>query len=210
MIVRRCTFDGTDTGVRFNTSGTVRRAAGGPENVTYEDLVMKSVGVAISVSSYYEDSTLDSTLAGDKPQTVTPTTPQWRNITVRNVTSTAGTKRAGLIAGLPEMLAENITLDHVTIEAPTGLRIANAKGIVLHDVHITAATGPDVISDGSVQPTREPRNTAAASSWEASRLATDGPIAGLRSEVQRTEVTRPGLAANLKPSSPHVVSSRRR
>jgi polygalacturonase len=151
MIVRRCTFDGTDTGVRFKSA---RDRGGLVENVTYEDLTMKNVGVAISVSSYYEDSTLDSTLAGDKPQPVTTKTPQWRNIIVRNVTATACTKRAGLIAGLPEMLAENITLDHVTIEAPTGLRIANAKGIVLHDVHITVATGPDVISDDSVHMVR--------------------------------------------------------
>jgi hypothetical protein len=44
-----------------------------------------------------------------------------------------------------------MTLENVTIEAPTGLRIANTKGITLKNVHITAATGVDVIADNSVQ-----------------------------------------------------------
>jgi polygalacturonase len=148
MLVRRCTFDGTDTGVRFKSG---RDRGGLVENVTYEDLTMKNVGVAIGVTSYYANTTIDTALAEDKPQPVTPTTPQWRNITVRNLTATAGRTRAGLIAGLPEMPAENITLENVTIEAPTGLRIANTKDITLRNVHITAAKGPDVIADDSVQ-----------------------------------------------------------
>lgn len=68
-----------------------------------------------------------------------------------NLTAPAGRTRAGLIAGLPEMPAENITLENVSIEAPTGLRIANTKGVTLRNVHITAASGPDVIADASVQ-----------------------------------------------------------
>jgi hypothetical protein len=43
------------------------------------------------------------------------------------------------------------SLENVTIQAPTGLRIANTKGITLKNVHITAATGPDLIADASVQ-----------------------------------------------------------
>ncbi len=148
MLVQRCTFDGTDTGVRFKSG---RGRGGLVENVTYADLTMKNVGVAIGITSYYANTTIDSALAEDKAQPVTDTTPQWRNITVRNLTATAGRTRAGLIAGLPEMPAGNITLDNVSIEAPTGLRVANTKGIILKNVHITAASGPDVIADGSVQ-----------------------------------------------------------
>ena len=142
MLVRRCTFDGTDTGVRFKSA---RDRGGLVEDVTYEDLAMKNVGVAVSISSYYENSTLDTTLAEDKAEPVKPSTPHWRNITVRNLTATGGVKNAGLIAGLPELPAENIVLEHVTIEAPTGLHIVNARGVTLNDVHITVATGKDVI-----------------------------------------------------------------
>lgn len=148
MLVQRCTFDGTDTGVRFKSG---RGRGGLVENVTYQDLAMKNVGVAIGITSYYANTPIDSALAGDKAQPVTATTPQWRNLTMRNITATACRTRAGLIAGLPEMPAENITLENVVIEAPTGLRVAHTKGITLKNVRITAATGPDVIADDSVQ-----------------------------------------------------------
>jgi polygalacturonase len=148
MIVRRCTFDGTDTGVRFKSA---RDRGGLVEDVVYEDLTMRNVGVAVSISSYYENSAVDSAQGPGKAEPVTTTTPHWRNLTIRNVTAIACRSRAGLIAGLPEMPAEAITLDNVTIDAPKGLRVANVRGITLHNVRITAAKGPDVISDDSVQ-----------------------------------------------------------
>lgn len=143
MVVRRCTFDGTDTGVRLKSD----RARGGlVEGVVYEDLTMRNVGTAISISSYYQGATSDSAMVREAAQPVTKTTPRWRGITIRNVTATACTRSAGLIAGLPEMPAEAITLDHVTIEAPKGLRIVNARDIRLHDVSIEASKGPPVIA----------------------------------------------------------------
>ncbi len=140
MTVRRCTFEGTDTGVRFKTD----RARGGlVENVLYEDLTMKHVGQAISISSTYQGASTDAGSARAVP-------PCWRHITVRNVVATECTRGAGLIAGLPEMPAEDITLEHVTIQAPKGLRIAYARGVILRDVRIAAAKGPPVVVGASV------------------------------------------------------------
>jgi polygalacturonase len=147
MLVRRCTFDGTDTGVRFKSG---RGRGGLVENVTYEDLTMKNVGVCIGISSYYQNTTIDVGGAADKSASVTPTTPQWRNLVIRHITATACRTRAGLISGLPEMPAENILIEHVTIEAPTGLQVAYTKGLTLRDVHITAQSGPDVITTDTV------------------------------------------------------------
>jgi len=153
VLVRRCTFDGTDAGMRLKSA---RGKGGLVENVVYEDLTMKNVGTAISLSSSYENSAIhhpldDAALDEDKPHEVTATTPRWRNITIRNVTATACRDRAGLIAGLREMPLENITLENVALEAPVGLRLANAKGVTLRGVRITAAKGPDVIADASVR-----------------------------------------------------------
>ncbi|HVU34438.1 MAG TPA: glycoside hydrolase family 28 protein [Opitutaceae bacterium] len=148
MLVRRCTFDGTDTGVRFKSG---RGRGGLVENVTYEDLTMKNVHVAISISSYYGNTPIDTANGDAKPEPVTDRTPRWRNLTIRNVTATHCQQNAGLIAGLPEMPAENIVLDHVTIDAPKGLRIMHANGVTLRDVHITATNGPGVIASPSVQ-----------------------------------------------------------
>src|SRR5476651_2271544 len=47
LLVRRCTFDGTDTGVRLKSS---RGRGGLVQNIVYEDLTMKNVGQAISIS----------------------------------------------------------------------------------------------------------------------------------------------------------------
>lgn len=150
MTVRRCTFDGTEIGVRFKSD---RRRGGLVEDVTYTDLTMKHVGRPIVISSYYQDSTTDMPAQGghDRPQSVTGTTPHWRDIVVRNLTATGGTKDAGLIFGLPEMPAEHITLENVNIEAPAGLRIRYAKDVTLRNVHITVAQGEPVITDDTVQ-----------------------------------------------------------
>jgi polygalacturonase len=150
LIVRRCTFDSTDTGVRLKSS---RGRGGLVENVVYEDLTMKNVGVAISISSYYDNTPIDASLSRSA---VAPApdaksqTPEWRNVIIRNVTATACRVRAGLITGLPGTPAQDITLENVTIDAPLGLHVADTQGITLRNVHITAATGPDVVADSTV------------------------------------------------------------
>jgi len=150
MVVRRCTFDGTETGVRFKSD---RRRGGLVENVTYTDLVMKNVGRPISITSYYQGATTDLPAPGEHaaPQKVTATTPHWRNIAVRNLTATGCTIDAGLILGLPEMPAENVTLENLTIAAPKGLRIGYARNVALTNVHIEAAAGDPVITDDTVE-----------------------------------------------------------
>lgn len=149
MTVRRCTFDGTDIGVRFKSD---RSRGGLVENVVYEDLVMKNVGRAIVISSYYQGTTTDHAFdpGHDQPQPVTNRTPHWKNITVRNVTATACTKEAGFIIGLPEQAAEGITLENVRLEAPTGLKIVHARGVVLDRVTVQAARGDPLLIDATV------------------------------------------------------------
>ena len=136
MLVRDCTFDGTDIGVRFKSD---RLRGGLVENVTYENLTMKNVGQAIVITSYYVG--LPKPGARDMAKPITKDTPIWRNLTIRNVTATAGTKNAGLIIGLPEQPVEGIVLENVTIEAPIGLRVAYANGVTLKQVKLTATTG---------------------------------------------------------------------
>lgn len=140
MLVRRCTFDGTEIGVRLKS----RRGRGGPvENVTYTDLRMRHVGQAIVISSYYYG--LPRPGAHDQAEPVGAHTPIWRNITIRNVVATDGTRDAGLIIGLPEMPARDILLDHVSIAAPAGLRIAYADGVTLRHVSVDAANGAGLL-----------------------------------------------------------------
>jgi polygalacturonase len=141
--VRRCTFDGTDTGIRLKSA---RGRGGLVENLLYEDLAMVNVGRAISLNSHYEGTTTDLSGIGHvAAELITPQTPQWRHIVVRNLRSTAGGMDAGLILGLPEMPAQDILLEHVTIEAPKGLQVAYTQGITLRDVHIKTDFGPSLL-----------------------------------------------------------------
>jgi|APCry1669189241_1035207.scaffolds.fasta_scaffold00338_10 polygalacturonase len=145
MIVRRCTFDGTEIGVRFKSD---RRRGGLVEDVTYEDLTMRNVGEAIVISSYYQGTTTDigSDGGSQNAEAITRTTPHWKHITVKNLKAVNGTKDAGMILGLPEMPAEAITLENVSIEAPKGLRMGYTKNVTLNAVHITAQ-GSALIAD---------------------------------------------------------------
>ena len=146
MTVRNCTFDGTDIGVRFKSD---RLRGGLVENVIYENLTMKNVGQAIVITSYYVG--LPKPGQHDETKPVTSDTPRWRNITIRNLTATAGTRNAGLIIGLPEMPAGPLLLENITIEAPAGLRIGYAKDLTLRGVKITAQTGEPLLLEDTVE-----------------------------------------------------------
>jgi len=146
VTVRRCTFDGTDAGVRLKS----RRGRGGVvEDIVYTDLVMRNVGQAIVISSYYYG--LPKPGRHDPEQPVAGDTPIWRHIVIRNITATGGTKDAGLIIGLPEMPARDISLENVSIEAPRGLRVGYTQGIALRKVGIEAGAGPPLIVEDTVQ-----------------------------------------------------------
>jgi polygalacturonase len=145
MTVQRCTFDGTDAGVRLKS----RRGRGGlVENITYTDLTMRNVGQAIVITSYYYG--LPKPGMHDQTEAVNADTPIWHNILVRNVVATGGTKDAGLIIGLPEMPAREIILENVSIAARDGLRIGYADGVSLRNVSIAPNVGPPLLVEDTV------------------------------------------------------------
>jgi polygalacturonase len=145
MTVQRCTFNGTEAGVRLKS----RRGRGGlVENITYTDLTMENVGQAIVISSYYYG--LPKPNEHDTAQPVAADTPIWRNIVIRNITATAGTRDAGLIIGLPEMPARGISLENVSIQAPKGLRIAYADGVSLQNVSVSPSAGAALMVEDTV------------------------------------------------------------
>ncbi len=108
VVVRNCTFEDTDNGIRIKSD---RKRGGTVENVLYENITMKNVRGAITITSYYPKIP-----ATDTAQPVTKTTPAYRNITIRNLTATS-TKDAGVIVGLPESPIENVLLENVQISA---------------------------------------------------------------------------------------------
>jgi polygalacturonase len=148
--VRNCTFENTENGLRIKS----QRGKGGlVENITYGDISMKNVNPAITLTCYYMSNSAGDTVQPNVPQkdaaqAVDDKTPVYRNITIRNLTATCQ-KAAGTILGLPESAIASVVLENVKIEAPTGLTVRNAKGIVFKDSTITTRQGPSVIAENA-------------------------------------------------------------
>jgi polygalacturonase len=137
VVVRNCSFEDTDNGIRIKSD---RTRGGTIENVLYENITMRNVRGAITITSYYPNIP-----ESDAARPITNTTPAYRNITIRNLTATS-TKAAGVIVGLPESPIENVRLENVKIEAEqTGLEIRNARGVKMVDVSIMPEDGPPLV-----------------------------------------------------------------
>ena len=98
---------------------------------------MKNVGVAITINLFYFDKAAQQER---KPQPVTPTTPIIRVVRISNIT-VEGAKTAGDIVGLPEMPINDVLLDHVRINASTGMTVQDAKNVKMRNVGINPQRG---------------------------------------------------------------------
>lgn len=144
VTVKHCQFEGTENGIRIKTA---RGRGGLVDNIVYEDLTMKDVVGAITITTYYPKIP-----ATDPAQPVTAQTPRYQNIRIVNVKATSA-KNAGVIVGLPESPVRNVTLKNVQIAAAgRGLTIRNAKGVLLQSVRVTAKEGPPLlVEDAQVE-----------------------------------------------------------
>jgi polygalacturonase len=137
VVVRNCTFEETDNGIRIKSD---RKRGGTVENLLFENINMKNVRGAITITSYYPK--IPET---DKPRPVTATTPTYRNITIRNLQATS-TRDAGVIIGLPESAIENVRLENVAIVAAgKGLEIRHARGVELVNVEVSPKRGDPIV-----------------------------------------------------------------
>lgn len=146
LIVRNCTFDSTEAGIRLKAG---RGFGGLVEDLTYENLTMKNVKVPILITSYYPH--IPKNPEDDPKQKVTSTTPIWRHIHITNVKST-DSPVAGQIIGLPEMPVEDVVLTNVDLSADKGMQIVHAKGLQFINSKIASKIGPNIISnDAEIQ-----------------------------------------------------------
>jgi polygalacturonase len=144
VIVRNVSFEDTDNGIRIKSD---RKRGGVVDGLICENITMKNVRGAITITSYYPRIP-----ATDEAQPVTDTTPKYRNIVLRNIKGTSS-KAAGVIVGLPESGIENVLLENIQIDAAgAGLEVRNAKGVEFKNVKVTAKTGqPVVVKDAEVK-----------------------------------------------------------
>jgi polygalacturonase len=140
FVVQRCTFNGTTSGIRIKTS---RDRGGLVENVSYRDITMTNVDWPISITCYYPKVPKE-----DAAQPLTATTPVFRGIRITNVTASSP-RTAGQIVGLPESLISDLILENVSLSAPTGLTIRNAKNVELRNVKVTVQKGEPLILENA-------------------------------------------------------------
>ena len=63
-----------------------------------------------------------------------------RDVRISNIT-VEGAKTAGEIVGLPEMPINNVLLDHVRVNANTGMTLQDAKDVQMRNVEIIPQKG---------------------------------------------------------------------
>jgi polygalacturonase len=149
VTVKNCTFENTENGIRIKSD---TRRGGIVENIFCDNITMKNVNPAITLTSVYK-----GTSAGDKKtegkqtnSTSGGNTPVFRNIRIRNLTATCP-KAAGLILGLPESCISNVMLENVTISAAKPFSITHARAIQLKNVSVTVPQGePFKLDDAEV------------------------------------------------------------
>jgi polygalacturonase len=150
VIVRRCTFDGTDNGLRIKS---YRGNGGEVHDIRYSDIVMKNVRRPFDINMLYNGNAGLATDVGPRQAAPgqTQNIPNFHDIHVTNLTVTRS-PLAGRILGLPEQMAHDITFTNVKIQSTRGFLVEDATGVVFENAQIDAAIGePLVLDNGSVK-----------------------------------------------------------
>jgi polygalacturonase len=137
--VSNCTFIGTDVGLRFKSN---RGRGGIVENIFISDIFMTDIpSQAISFDLYYGGKSIAETLAeggntvSTKAVPVSEQTPQFKNISIKNITI-KGAQQAVFLQGLPEMNLENIEITNLIATAKKGFSIIDANGIKISNIKL--------------------------------------------------------------------------
>jgi len=145
--VAGCTFMGTEVGIRFKSN---RGRGGLVENIWFKDILMTNIPTqAISFNLYYgglsvsemlaEGKNVETTLGEIPP--VTEETPQFKNISMKNITC-RGAQQAIYLQGLPELNLENINLENIDMTAENGMACIDAKGIRVRNMRLVTENKP--------------------------------------------------------------------
>ena len=140
VFVRNCSFTDTENGIRIKSP---RGRGGKVENVICENISMTNVNPAITITCYYPKIPKE-----DAAQPMTPQTPAFHGIKIKNLTATCP-RQAGLIIGLPESPVSDVILENLKISAATGLTIRNAKGVKLESVQVSAREGQPFFTENA-------------------------------------------------------------
>ena len=150
MHVSGCTFIGTDVGLRFKSN---RGRGGVVENIYISDIDMLNIATnAISFNLYYGGLSVSEMMEnkdnmdfkGVKEEKVSEETPEFKDISIKNVTC-KGALQAVYLQGLPEMNLENMYLENINIEAENGFFCMDVDNITIKNMQLHTSKSPAVI-----------------------------------------------------------------
>jgi polygalacturonase len=147
IIVRHCTFDGADNGLRIKS---YRGNGGEVHDIWYSDIVMKNVARPFDINMLYNGNAgLETDLGPRQPAPgETKNIPNFHDIHLTNLTVTRS-PLAGRIVGLPEQMAHAITFTNVKIQSVRGFLVQDAKDITFDHVQIDTAIGEPIVTDNA-------------------------------------------------------------
>jgi len=147
MIVRNCTFDGTDNGLRIKS---YRGAGGEVFDISYSNITMKNVRRPFDINMLYNGNANTPTDVGPRSPEGQPQNniPNFHDIHISNLTVTRS-PLAGRILGVPEQLPHDITFTNVKFDTDRGFLVQDAKGIIFDNVKINAAVGEPLVLDNA-------------------------------------------------------------
>jgi polygalacturonase len=143
LTVTDCSFTGTQSGIRIKCSGRSAPI----KDLNYLNLTMTNVNLPIVIYTYYNVT--------GTPRRITPAqvlaaraapvmamTPRWSGITFSNLTvSSPHGDIGGIIWGPAEMPISDVTLIHVTNNAPKTFDLYNVRGVKIIDSQFNFASG---------------------------------------------------------------------
>jgi len=144
LTVIDCRFNLTQNGLRLKSDND---RGGMVQNLSYLYLGMTNVNIPLQLNSYYEEVSTPSSVtpleaSQETVESVSSTTPIWRNIILSNITATANSGYpAVIIWSRIELPATNIVLEDSHITGYEPVEVYNASGVQFVDSQFTLPSG---------------------------------------------------------------------
>lgn len=123
VLVDSCRFEGTDSAVRMKSG---RNRGGGESNIVYSNIVANNLNCAVYITSYYPK--VPQKIEEDTPQKITPNTPAWSNILIKNLMAT-NCNQSIEIWGIPELPVNKVTFENVNVQSKQGVVLYNCSNV---------------------------------------------------------------------------------
>ncbi|MCG2613400.1 hypothetical protein LZZ85_03875 [Terrimonas sp. NA20] len=140
LYVHDCVFEHTRTGLRFKTR---RPRGGGGENLFYERIRMNLSGPVFEWDMLGSPAYVGNLAKRLPVLPVTPLTPQFKNITARDIIAEQASQFIKATA-IPETPLENVLIENISIRSAKLIRAADVNGFVLKNA--TIETSDSLIS----------------------------------------------------------------